>query len=81
MPTLKVARRQAASATVLADFGSVWCVADARTVSYEGQGVYSYVGGGEGKPEDTGFIKTKSPLDPNRNGGIAGFEVTLTEPG
>ena len=81
MPTLKAARRLAANAPVQADFGSVWSVVDSQNVSYEGQGLYAYVGAGSTKPEDVGLIRTKFPLDCNRKGGIASFEITLTDMG
>ena len=80
MPTLKVARRQTSTASPHAEFGSVWSILDTN-ISYEGQGVYSYVGGGGVSQEDIGLIKTKFPLDPNRSGGISSFEVTHTETG
>jgi hypothetical protein len=74
------ARRQASTTpTLRADFGSVWSILDSKYVSYESQGLYSYTG--TGKQEDVGVIKTKFPLDPNRSGGIASFEITLTEAG
>lgn len=81
MPTLKVARRQASAPTHRADFGSVWSILDPKNISYEGQGLYCYVGEGQGEQKDVGLIKTNFPLDPNRMGGIASFEVTLTETG
>lgn len=81
MPTLKVARRQASAPTLRADFGSVWSILDPKNISYEGQGLYSYIGKGGAEQEDVGLMKTKFPLDPNRMGGIASFEVTLTETG
>lgn len=79
MPTLKVARKH--TVAVRAEFGSVWSIVDTRNICYEGEGVYSYVGSGDGCQEDTGLIKTKFPLDPTRTGGISTFEITLTETG
>ena len=74
------ARRQASSTpTLRANFGSVWSIVDPENISYEGQGLYSYIG--EGGEKDVGLIMTKFPLDSNRMGGIASFEVTLTEAG
>lgn len=81
MPTLKVARRQASAPTLRADFGSVWSVLDPKNISFEGQGLYSYVGEGGAEQEDVGLVKTKFPLDPCRMGGISSFEVTLIEIG
>ena len=81
MPTLKVARRQGGISSPRAEFGSVWSVLDTKNVSYDGQGVYSYVGSGGAAQDDIGLIKTKFPLDPNRTGGISCFEVTLSETG
>lgn len=79
MPTLKVARSQAS--TLRADFHSVWAVLDAGNVSCQGQGLYWYVGKGGTDHEDVGLMKTKFPLDPTRMGGIASFEILLTETG
>lgn len=81
MPTLKVARRQGSTPTLRADYGSVWSVVDPKNVSCDGQGLVSYIGEGGAKQEDVGLIKMKFPLDPNRMGGIASFEITLTETG
>ncbi len=82
MPTLKVARKQASrSATLRADFGSVWSVLDLKNICYEGQGLYSYIGEGDADQDDIGLIKTKLPLDLNRMGGISSFEILLTDPG
>lgn len=81
MPTLKVARRKTGTSTHRADFGSVWSVVDPTNISYDGEGLYSYIGKGGENQDDIGLIKTKFPLDPNRMGGISSFEITLTETG
>ena len=79
MPTLKVARSK--TSTLRADFDSVWAVLDGGNVSCQGQGLYWYVGKGGSDRGDVGLIKTKFPLDPTRMGGIASFEINLTETG
>ena len=81
MPTLKVARKQASSSQVRADFASVWNVLDSKNICYEGQGLYSYIGKGGADQDDIGLIKTKFPLDLSRMGGMSSFEVTLTSTG
>lgn len=81
MPTLKVARRQASAPTLRADFGSVWSVLDSKNISFDGQGLYSYIGEGGVEQEDVGLVKTNFPLDPCRMGGVSSYEVTLTDTG
>ena len=77
MPTLKVARGK--SGAIKANFGAVWSIVNENNIIHEGQGLYSYVGGGG--TDHVGLIKTNNPLDPDRNGGISSFEITLRDTG
>lgn len=82
MPTLKVARSQAANSSLLrTEFESAWKILDPSTITHDGQGSYSYVGTGITSSDGVALIKTKYPLDPNRDGGMSCFEMTLTDTG
>ena len=83
MPSLKAATggKITGCTPCTADFAAVWSILDPYNVVYGGNGIYSYAGAGGFVKGDVGLVRTISPLDSSRSGGVSSFEIVLSNTG